>query len=326
MQDDGDGAKIAFTYLSGADVERLTLTDAEILQAIEVDVSGIDAHPRLGDPPARIGDVGDKANLGEIEISIVSKQEIGNLVAGHVDIRIPIIIVVKRHHAEGLTGIELSQGYARGEADIFEGPISLVTPELIGRPLELSRTAVDRKLTLQTAAARLISDVVADIQVKMPVPVTIDKDRRRAPGPASDTRRDGHVPEPAAALIVVEHIGAVVGHEEIAEAIVVVIAHRQARAIAGIRHPRGCADLFESLPAEIPVELVARPPGAAGILQIGPVDQVEIQESIGVVIDPASGSDDRLRHEPLSTGPCFMPEIDPQLTVDTLKTQSRRVF
>jgi len=35
MQDGGAGAKIAFTYLSGADVERLTLTDAEILQAIE---------------------------------------------------------------------------------------------------------------------------------------------------------------------------------------------------------------------------------------------------------------------------------------------------
>lgn len=39
MQDDGDGAKIAFTYLSGADVERLTLTDAEILQAIEASLA-----------------------------------------------------------------------------------------------------------------------------------------------------------------------------------------------------------------------------------------------------------------------------------------------
>ena len=135
-------------------------------------------------------------------------------------------------------------------------------------------------------------NVVADQQVQVSVLVVVEPAGTGRPLPfVGDARRGGHVSEGAVAVVVVKDRPPVAGDVEVRIPIIVVVTHRHALGIQS-----GGAD--SSLLGDInksPIALVAIERGTQWVRRLiprglGRLDDLEVQPSVLVVIDPAQAA------------------------------------
>ena len=160
------------------------------------------------------------------------------------------------------------RGDAGLPADVGERAVAVVVKELHGSGRQAARPAVHRHAL--PVAVRVLAglrqllerrvQVVRDEQIEAAVAVVVD------PGAAGavahvvlqQARLRGHVGERAVAVVAIEHVLAVVGDEEIVEAVVVVVADGHRRGPARSRQPGLLGHVGEGAVAVVLVEAIGR--------------------------------------------------------------------
>ena len=155
---------------------------------------------------------------------------------------------------------------ARRLGDIGKGAVAVVVKERMEAGREAARTAVHPHVPEHAVlvlsglrrAVRIEIEVVGDEQVEPAVAVVVDPGAARAPMRPilADAGFLGHIGERAVPVVVVQHVLAPVGDEQVFEAVVVVVADADAVGPAGTNQPGLRRDIGESAVAIVLVEAV----------------------------------------------------------------------
>ena len=148
--------------------------------------------------------------------------------------------------------------------------------------------------------------VARDEQIELAVVVVVEEPRARAPPASRDTpARLGHVGERAVAVVVIQRVAAVIRHVEIFEAVVVVVAHRDAHAVLVLRHAgesrllrdideRAVRSLVVQPVPECRVGLVRQLARGHRVVEPGAVRQEDVQPAVVVVVQQRHAAAHRL--------------------------------
>ena len=143
-------------------------------------------------------------------------------------------------------------------------------------------------------------EVVRDEEVEPAVVVVVEEGRARLQGVPRhrDARPGGDVGEVAVALVVVEHVVAVVRHQDVHEAVVVVVAHGDALRVAldpRAAQPRLGGHVDETPAARVAEEAVEAGRVRAHVLGRGrPVQEEQVHPAVVVVVERGHGPAERL--------------------------------
>ena len=149
----------------------------------------------------------------------------------------------------------------------------------------------------------VVDQVIGDKEIQQAISVDIRKGRARAPIRALDSSLARNVGEGAIRVVSVEGIAAEIGHVEILVSIVIDIPNGRASAISPVRDTRRNAHICKLPIGSLAVEnigLRARLAGPGGVSM--PLDQVEIQQAISIVVEPRRPADHRLGQQLLAHG------------------------
>ena len=101
--------------------------DEDVQQPIVVVVGEIDAHAALGDAVVGISGSGKQADLGKGPVPLVLEHEVGHLIVGHVEVQVPVVVVVGPHHPESVGGLHTPHSGLLGH--ILEDALAVVAVE-----------------------------------------------------------------------------------------------------------------------------------------------------------------------------------------------------
>ena len=221
----------------------------DIEPAIAVVVADARAHARQRHAVLVEGAARRSGDLPERAVVIVPIEEARRGVARDVDVGPPVVVEVGGHGAHAVGSrrapVAAREDHRRGTArtcdagrlrDVLERPVAAVAIEHVRAAGKPQRPARHGDLVVATVGGvagpgRLLhveGDVVGDEEIDVAVAVEIQETTAGAPsaGRPGEAGALGHVGERAVAVVMVEHVAAVVADEQIVESVVVVIANR----------------------------------------------------------------------------------------------------
>src|SRR5882762_3417993 len=264
--------------------------------AVVVEIGEIGAHPREGLAVLIVSNARQQPNLGERAVSIVVIQEALHGIVGNKNIDETIAVVVREGYSQSLA---IRIGDSRLGGNVGEGAVAIVAVENVGNTVivvGMTIGAVTRSaLAAVAVGAKSPIDVTGHEQVELAVIVVVEESGARAPPAGGDSGRFRDVGERAISVVVVQRVAAVVGHVDIFEAVVVIVAHGDAHSVVVLRHS-GEARLFRDVGKravgvlviepvrELPVGLVGELAVRHGIVDLCAIDKEDVEPSIVVVI------------------------------------------
>jgi len=224
-------------------------------------------------------------------------------------IRVPVVVVVAEHRTQLPAGLGEEPGRP---GDIDEGAVPLVAiqhPRLAGIDRGIA-VHPDRVGVALLVIRQIELQVVGHVQVEIAVVVVVDETGVGAPAGIADAGRTGAVGEGAVSLVAVEHVGTVVGHVQVEIAVVVAVADAGAHPVSGIAHAGRIGDVGEGAVSLVAVERVGRRLAPGRRVQVGAVEDVQVQMPVPVVVEERRARAHRLGHVPATGGAVDVPEVD----------------
>ena len=289
-----------------------------------------DPHARFRAPIRVVRHAAFQRRFLERPIALVQPQTIGRRVVGHVDVRSPVASEIRTEHTEprSVRGAD-----ARGVRHIDELSVALVVEEPGRDGLVGHRRAVVR-LTRRRVAALVALEgevhVVRDEQIEIPVRIVVQERGARTPPRIVNSGCARHVGECAIAVAVEEDVVPDVGHVEIEEPVVVVIACRRTHSVAVMANAGFLGDVNEAQLSRLgqhvakqPVPRLPvgwgreeqRPPG----LQRAALDQIHIEIAVVVVVEEGGPGAHDFRHEVLTGRSGDVVEVETDLGGNLVK-------
>ena len=247
-------------------------------------------------------------------------EEVGRPhVVGRVNVDPPVAVEIGEDHAEA------GRGRCGGDAGRFghvgKRPVALVAKEPVRHRWEMMRRTTEDHFLGTVLATWVVGEIDLDIvaHVKIEVAVAVDVAPAAAGGPVrvvQAARPGSHVHEapPAVAigLVVVEDDTPPIGHHEIVETVVVVVADGAAHAEARAGQADRFGDVGERPVAVVPIQLVRGEWTVGGHGPDGTVLNAEqVEPAVVVVVDPAQAAAHRLEDVVLRRGRVEVTEPDP---------------
>ena len=184
---------------------------------------------------------------------------------------------------------------ARLPADVGERAVAVVVKELHRSGRQPARTAVHGHAL--PAAVRVLAglrqllerrvQVIRDEEIEAAVAIVVDPGAARAVAHVVllQARLRGDVGERAVAVVVIEHVLAAAGDEQIVEAVVVVVADGDRRRPARARQARFRRHVGERAVAVVLVQAIGRARGAPS--RRVPLEHEQIEPAVVVVVEEA---------------------------------------
>ena len=165
--------------------------------------------------------------------------------------------------------------------------------------------------------------VVDDEQVEMTIAVEVEKSCARPPTGVVHPRSAANFGKGAVALVPVESIAAEVRHEQVREAVVVVVARGDPHPVAAVTDAGLIGDIFESrrisrpgrrenIPVEAVFRCLARPERAA-------LHEIGVEVTVVVVVEEGAAASHDLGQVELAGGAAPVHEVKPGLGRDLAK-------
>ena len=249
-----------------------------------VEIGHVDSHARAGFSFAAEREPGLHRGIFECAVVLVAIKLVGLSVIGHEQVGPAIGIVVEQCHSQRFgTAVEDSTR----RRDIFERAVAAIMKEPASGSAIRFGGAVRFVLTVEAAehvVLRRPLHVVADKEIEQAIAVVVEPQRGRAESFAlPQSAGVGHIDERAFAGVAEQAVLSDAGDQNVREAVVVVIANRDAHAVhfdietgAG-RHVGECAIAIVVIEVQRGAALlVARPVGA--------VDQQNVLPAIAIVV------------------------------------------
>ena len=266
--------------------------DEHVHGPVVVVVSHRHPHPRLGLAVLAVGAPAAHAHVGEGPVVVVAVERVRVAVVGHVQVAPAVAVEVEGAHAEGIGAARLRD--ARFLGDVGEGAAAVVVVEDVLAARQPRRAAGHRDALVATEAGvgggsggEVQVDVVGHEKVQAGIAIIVEERAARAPARPllEESRLRGDVLESAVATVVVEPVLSPVGHGEVDEAVVVVIARAGSLPPAAGSEPRPCGHVLEGPVAPVPVEVIRRLLALREALEGGPVDQERVEPTVVVVVE-----------------------------------------
>src|SRR5215469_4491952 len=187
-------------------------------------------------------------------------------------------------------------------AHVLEGAVPAIVIQQVGCARKLPGRAVGVEFPPAIfAALRVPVHVSRDKQIKIAVVVVIEKTSRNRPFATSNSSLGGDVTKGSIAIVVVEDVLAIAGHEKVRIAIVVVVAYSNTHAVVAVACRRQAGLLGPVSEAAIPI-LAIQPVPVAGIAAMkvfrhshgvgdaAAVHQEDVQQSVVVVVEECNAA------------------------------------
>ena len=302
-QVDGRVFKKGFAPPAEVAVERAPLAgqvgDQDVDIAVPVEVLGGNAHARARHSIRGIGCPRDQSSLGEGSIPLVEPEVVGCTIVGDVEVDPPVLIEVAADDPERWSG---DFADPRFDGHVTKAPVSLIAEELV-RDRTVGRWGTIVSLS-GWREALLVSldgevDILADVEVQVPIAVIVEKDRARAPAGIADARGGGDITKRPISVVAQQHLSVKARQVEIDVPVRVVVSRRHAHAVvvepraARLRH----VGEAECSPGDqlVAVEFVARGPATRGReephrvpfgrREPAPLQEVDVEVAIAVEIE-----------------------------------------
>ena len=160
-------------------------------------------------------------------------------------------------------------------------------------------------------------DVVTHVEIEVPVGVDVEK---RDPGShavaVSHACSLGDVGEGAVSVVPVEDVGPEVVHVEVGVAVVIVIAHGDAEPVSRIADARLRRHVGELPVPFVPIERVARHRVGLRSPQWCPVEEVDVDPPVAVVVEQRESRGDVFDDVVSAAAAVGVPEVDSRLPRD----------
>src|SRR5262245_17736143 len=243
-------------------------------------------------------------------------KDIGSGIAGDINIRPAIVVIVGDDRCERI--MTAWGGYSALLRDIDESSVAFIPIEKILSGRQSARAAHDRnsfphaKLTAAFGRSfiEVEVDIVGDKEVQVSVPVIIQKSAARAPACRFEHQpgalRD--IDKTALSGIPVKVILSEIGHEQIIEAVIIIIGYTRALAPARPDQVRLFCHISEFSYFIIAIEVISGFLPLRETFESGAVDQENIEPAIVVVVEERDTTAGHLENKSLlSILPSHMP-------------------
>src|SRR5262249_31207282 len=241
-------------------------------------------------------------------------EEIRVRVVGDEDVLPAVVVEVECNYAQTTAGVRPDPG---GFSNIFEGAVAIVMVKRRLLPAKLIRVAVSPVPRLLVAAPDVVIRrpcyVIGDREIEFAVSVIIEPGGARSPFAfVRDAGPLGNIREGSVAVVMVEDRTVVAEYHQIGVTVIVVISH-------GDAHPESAFGAHAGLlghVSERPVAVVAIKRAAQRLLRfVKPggraVDQIDIEQPVGVVINPSATRPHRLNQVLLRSRRVVVNEMNP---------------
>ena len=267
---------------------------------VEIVVADRDAHARLLESVFAQRDAALEPLLAKGAVVLVAKQPARRRIARDVDVG-PSVVVVIGGHGRHRIGT-LRGGDAGLAAHVGERAVAVVAKQLSTPGGQPARTAVHRHpfppaVRVLTRSGQLLEcrlEVLRDEEIEPAVAIVVDPRAPRAVAHRllSQAGLPGHVRKRAVAVVVIQHVVAVVGDEEIVKSVVVVVADCHRRGPSGVRQARLLGHIGERAVAIV----LVKPVGSAGwsIFEARAAQNQEIEPAVVVVVEKRHAAADDL--------------------------------
>ena len=211
--------------------------DEDIGTAVVVVVRKVHAHAGKGLSVLVVSHAGQQGHLGERAVSVVPEQERLHGVVGDVHVHEPVVVEISEGDAESFADRTGNSGFLRY---VGERAVAVVAIEDVGQSLEVVGVTVSAipRLGFPTVSIGTKGPVhvARDEEVEPAVVVVVQESGAGAPLSRSHSGDFRHVDERAVPVVTIERVSAVVGDVDVCEAVVVVVADRDAHAVVVLRH------------------------------------------------------------------------------------------
>ena len=273
--------------------------DVEAFAAAAVVIAHGDPHTALLGAVFGNRDPAREGRFFEGAVFAVQVEKIGVRVVGHKKIRPAVGVGVEEGDAE--TKKALTVGHAGGHRNVGE-TVTIVAEQQVARARQAARATLhgDAAVLATFAFAELGQavevefDVAADKKVEVAIAVVVAESATRRPAADGDAEFGGQVFEGAVAPIAVKPVGAEIGDVEIASAVAVDIGRTNAHTPAGISDAGLVADVFEGAVAAVAVKGAFGGGDVAAGFHGERVDEIEVGETVLVVIEGGHAAAHRL--------------------------------
>ena len=102
----------------------------DVRQAVAVPVGHIDTHAGLRRARLRQSHAGEGGALREAAPAVADEQHAGPHVHGHVDVHVPVLFDVEKHHVVAVARRDISDAGRAGDIDV--GAVPAVPIEVVG--------------------------------------------------------------------------------------------------------------------------------------------------------------------------------------------------
>ncbi len=214
--------------------ERLAhqVADDDVFVAVGVGIGGGDAHAAFGTSRGVERRAGQEALVFERAVALIAPQLARRRVVGDEHVEMPVAVEV----ADGDTEARAVRPQdARGLRHVLERAVALVAEQAVGhRTIRRRRAVVTRAGRLDAGLVGRPREVhvVGDEQIQVTVAVQIGKRGARAPARVVHAGAVGHVFERAVPGVAPQRVGAEAGDVQVDEPVAVVVARRDAHAVA----------------------------------------------------------------------------------------------
>jgi hypothetical protein len=263
--------------------------DCEIEPAIAIVIAKPNSHAALHAAIGVVGAAGPGPDLLEGPVTAIAVKTVRGAVVGEIEIDVAIVVVVEAGHAHRVpvaadrqTGF-LGRG-AKGAVTVVE----IESVEILPQP---PGTIHDRNLAAPQAGTasgedflpgRL--DVVADIQVLIPVAIGVEEGRADAPARLEDAGLAGDVGKGSVAVVAIKQIVTVGRQIDVRQPVGVEIADATAVPVNACADTGSLGDIGEGAVAVVAVQhaLLGLVPGL--VRQAKGSHEIEIEITVSVVI------------------------------------------
>ncbi len=237
---------------------------------------------------------------------MIEPQLVRRRIVGHVDVSASIAVEIRAHHAEPRS---IRPVDSRSFRYVLKLSVAQISKQASRHGLvHLGRAVVGfaRRRGTATIALDCEIDIVADEKIEIPVAIEIHPRGASRPVRIIDAGFARDIGEGTVAIIVIEHVAAEVGHVEIEEAVVIIVAGSHAHAIADVSHSGFFSDVDESqltrFGQQIFEQPVARFPAGRGreerfaAVEGRALHQIDVQVAVVIVVEQRHAGTHDLGH------------------------------
>src|SRR5262249_18818899 len=216
----------------------------------------------------------------------------GGGIVGNVNVGPAVVVVIGDAGSESVGGFGL--GDASGAADVSERAVPVVTIEKVCSAFQSGDSVEDGRLLAHHGRVALVKrqsvfvgDVVTYEKVEAAIAVVVQEGGAGVPVILrfEESALAGHVRKRAVAVVVVEHVLAIVGDEEIEVTVVVVVADTDALSPSMANETGFLRDVGEGTVTIIFVEVVGGLFAFGEVGQPPTVDDEDVEPAVVVVIE-----------------------------------------